>query len=136
MADFILGGFTTLITVFCTQLLIHFLSKSREKEGRKESFKLKLYELRLQAAQTAYQYVLRVYRAYRIPSRGVDSKQLNIEARDWLDGQALILGEKVYETVIFYFFAMDNPNLSDEEHAKELVKAEEALKSILKDLKE
>jgi hypothetical protein len=132
--SFFLGIISTLLITFVSQLIIFWLNRKAAKEERDESFKLKLFELRLQAAQTAYQYVLRVYRAYKVPSKGIDPKKLRIEARDWLDSQALILGKKVYETVIFYFFALENKSLSDQEHAKELVKAEKALESVFSQL--
>lgn len=130
--NFLLGVMSTLFITFATQLLIFWLNRREAENTRKESFRLKVYELRIRAAQEAYQNVIRVYRAYKVPGVSNNPQDVSLSVRDWFDGQALLLGDRVYETLIYYLFSLENNKLSDQDHAKELVKAENALKSILK----
>lgn len=135
---FILGGFISFIFSSIGFLINHWLTRKRTKEERLESFRLKVYELRIQAAQTAYKYIFKIYRSTQRTTQAgnfivvnepvVDTSQLLLEARDWLDGQALILGEKVYQAVLFYF----NSARSEGEY-KTMNAALKTLKNIIKE---
>lgn len=133
MLSYIAGVISTILIFLISQLIIYKFGRKAAEDDRRRDFDLKLYGLKIEAAQKAYQYVVRVYRAYKIPGLSSDPKKVNLEARDWFDGQALLLGEKVYESLIHYLFSLESPDLKDEEHAKALVKAQNAIKSILKE---
>ncbi len=134
----IVGSLVPLITLY----LNHFLSRQRASKERKESFRLKVYELRIQAAQTAYQYIFKLYRASQatvkmvgkvgsmtiVNKSKVDIYDLQQEARDWLDGQALILGDKIYQAVFFYF-----NSVGEQGEYKAMEKAQKALRGIIKE---
>lgn len=136
--SFFLGAIFTLITSFILNYYIHWLNRKRDAEERKESFKLKLYELKIQAAQTAYQYIYKVYRASSRANsmQGAialddpiwkELRNLTKEARDWLDGQVLILEEKVYKKVFYYF-----NSVGDEKQYEIMEDAKKALKATLR----
>lgn len=133
----IVGALVPLITLYFN----HFLSKQRASEERKESFKLKVYELRIQAAQIAYQYIFKIYRAQQtqlmasgqLQMRKTDFDEKSVtrlakEARDWLDGQALILGKEVYKAVFFYFNC-----IGDSGQYQAMEKAQKILEAIVKE---
>ena len=130
----IVGSLVPLITLYFN----HFLSRQRTSEERKASFRLKVYELRIQAAQTAYQYAFKLYRAgSRTTKIGqllvvnkpkVDISDLQQEARDWLDGQALILGDKIYQAVFFYF-----NSVGEQGQYKAMEKAQKVLRGVIKE---
>ena len=111
-------------------LLQYFTSKWRADEDRAEDFKFKLKELRINAAQTAYKYIYQVYRTYaRNLENTSRADKLAKEARDWLDGQILILGEDIHKAVFTYLNAAGDRdrltyNLMNE--------AQKKLKSVLK----
>lgn len=132
----IVGALVPLITLY----LNHFLSRQRASEERKESFRLKVYELRIQAAQTAYQYIFKIYRARQkqlmvnkepkmrtINFNEKSATDIAIEARDWLDGQAIMLGKKIYEAVYTYF-----NSVGDKGEYEAMDKAQKALESVIK----
>ena len=137
---FFLGAFANLILIFGTQLLIHNLNIKRDEKNRLEMFKLKVFELRLNAAQTANQYLLRVNRqsaryGHSEKFRLVDAKfqteleKLGLEAREWLDGQALILGDEIYQKVFYYLNVVGKDK---KEELAALIAAQNSLARILK----
>lgn len=132
----IVGALIPLITLYIN----HLLSRHRAKEDRTEDFKLRLYELTIQAAQTANQYIFRLSKEQGILEglmKHLDihtpevKKQQDIvdnltrEASDWIDGQVLILGETVNRKFYGYL------NYLDSKYEKEL---REDIQKVLKNL--
>ena len=111
-------------------LLQYFTSKWRSIEDRKEDFKIKLMELRINAAQTAYKYIFQVHRAYARNIKDTSrADKLTREARDWLDGQILILGEDIHKAVFTYF---NSASFKDSEKYKLMEEAQKKLKEVIK----
>lgn len=123
------GWFLAFITIFASAIMNYYSSKSRAKEDREEAFKFKIMEMRIETAQKAYQYLFRVYRAYEINQKDPSTIKLTIEARDWLDGQALILGDDIYQAVFSFFNAATLNNTKKYEIFED---AQKKLKSVLK----
>lgn len=136
----ILGAILTLSSSLIIQLFVYFLSRKSTKEDRKENFKLELYKLRIDAAQKANQYIFKVYRAraqlVRSQNRtgliqpnsaeNIELTETEKEARDWLDGQALILGKTFMDVLVY----LNMPIF--ESDAEELSKAQKSLRALIK----
>jgi len=123
------GWFLGFITNFASTVMNYYSSKSRAREDRDETFKLKIIEMRIVAAQKAYQYLFKVYRACEINSKDPLTVKLSNEARDWLDGQALILGDDIYQAV---FYSFNSLTLQVSKRYEIFEDAKKKLKSILK----
>ncbi|MBI2334260.1 hypothetical protein HYU96_00470 [Candidatus Daviesbacteria bacterium] len=115
----IVGFLGSILTLFAN----HILSRQRDREDREEAFKLKLYELRIQAAQTANQYIFRIYKeqgileglkAHLTVHEPEFKKQDDIindliqEASNWIDGQVLILGQTINRKFYAYLNGYDS----------------------------
>lgn len=136
----IVGFLGSILTLFVN----HLLSRQRSKEDRIEAFKLRLYELTIQAAQTANQYIFRLYKEQSIFEglKNLDSLDMHTpeiknqqdiidnltqEASNWMDGQVLILGETANRK--FYGFL----NALGSRYEKELMEdIQEVLKNLIK----
>jgi len=123
-----IGAMLTLLGSVVTLVGNYIALKLRANEDRKENFKIKLAELKLQAAQKAYQYIFKIHRASR---RSQLSQNIADEARDWLDGQAIILGDEIY-TAVFTYFNNVLTNNTPFQQAKAMDQATIKLKSVLK----
>lgn len=102
--QFYIGLIVGVVIALFVQILVHLLAASREEKNREEIFKLKIFELKLEAAQTAYKLIYRVSRGERdnVFQRGPDLDTAITDTRDWIEGQRLILGNRIYEDIIEY----------------------------------
>ena len=99
-----LSALIAILGVIVGVFLQYFTSKWRAEEDREKNFKFRLMELRINAAQTAYKYIFQIYRAYQRNREDTSrADKLAKEARDWLDGQILILGDDIHKAVFTYF---------------------------------
>jgi len=95
----LVGAGITLVVGIITNLLTQWFTHHLMRQRSREDFKLKLLELKIGAAQQANQYVYRIYREYTIDSSSEKLIKLGKETRDWLDGQAILLGDDAYRAV-------------------------------------
>ena len=95
-----------------------------------KQFQLKLFERKIDAAQKAYMYVYQVHRAYaRNLKDTTRADKFAKEARDWLDGQILILGEDIHKAVFTYFNAAPD---RDSKAYDLMEEAQSKLKAVIK----
>ncbi len=99
------------------------------KKDQKINFESKVSQLRLDAAQTAYQYI---YKIHRSSSRKVLTQNLADDARDWLDGEAIILGDDIYTSVFAYFNHVSTGSAQSEQN-KAMQRAIDNLKLVIKE---
>lgn len=122
------GAGLTLIGSLINLIANYYSTKLRAREDREENFKIKLTQLRLDASQRAYQYIYQIHRAL---SRGSLDQTLADEARNWLDGQVIILGDDIY-TAVFSYINHASTNTTVLERTRVMDIAIEKLKSVLK----
>jgi hypothetical protein len=122
------GAGLTLLGSLINLVANYYSTKLRAREDREEDFKIKLTQLRLDASQRAYQYIFQIHRAL---SRGSLDQALADEARSWLDGQVIILGDDIY-TAVFSYINHTSTNTTASERANAMDLAVKKLKSVLK----
>ena len=124
------SGFT--LIVYIINLGLNYITNLWQSDrNRKKEYEKDLNRLRLDAAQKAHQYIFRLHRAHAEDPQGRRFRYMNKEARDWLDGQAIILGEEIYKAVYFYFNQVMVNNVVSEV-AKSMKDAENKLRTVLK----
>jgi 7-keto-8-aminopelargonate synthetase-like enzyme len=124
------SGITFIATVIANYLNLrhsHQLSKQRTIEA----FKLKLLELKIGAAQKSFQYLYKLHREFSINGKSSKCTQLSMEARDWLDGEALLLGQDAYQAVLGYINILCDEKSDNEMELGALDFAENRLRDIL-----
>ena len=112
-AHFYAGLFISGIFLFLSQLLIDHLTTKREQRNRDEMFKMKIFEMRLAAAQTTYQWLFKVEKANTLNTKENQSPfdQIHLNSTinkftELLDGYALILGEDIYKKASNYLYSV------------------------------